>query len=73
MVTGLNVLHELKEAKNLADWAANYAQTAPNADPECWLRLTPSIAETIEGIRAKLNTIESKLAKPQEVRHGQAA
>ncbi len=69
MVTGLNVLHELKHAENLADWATNYAQTAPSADPECWLRLTPSIAETIKVIRTNLNTIESKLAKPQEVRH----
>lgn len=68
MRTALDVSFEIGEAINLLDWAAIYARTAPDHDPECWLRNQDSIKDKIERARALLDAIESKIKEPKHVK-----
>lgn len=70
MRTGLDVMFELNQAVQLLDFAAIYSRTAPDTDPECWLRNQQAISAKIEKARAFLDSIEDKL-KIKEVDHVQ--
>lgn len=67
MRTALDVMNDLNLSISTLEWAAIYARSAPDVDPDCWAHNQAAIRNKIQRCRDFLDAIESKL-KPQEVR-----